>query len=176
MPIEFHCEHCSHVIRAQNESAGKKGKCPRCQNVVYIPLPPEESGEIPLAPVNEEEERRAREEEARAKAVQQQLLRDRQITPERAGERRGISASPSAGRADPLSTTDPQQLVTAYASAMVEGRLEEADRLSAALSRDKSRAKAVIDAILAGDQPPKGLGNIPRPVLAGYLKRLRSVL
>jgi len=35
--IKFHCKKCSQEINVQNESTGKRGKCPKCGNVVLVP-------------------------------------------------------------------------------------------------------------------------------------------
>jgi len=40
MPISFECPRCRHQIRAKDEHAGKKGKCPSCGLIVPVPLPP----------------------------------------------------------------------------------------------------------------------------------------
>jgi len=37
MPIEFNCQGCGTFIRTPDNSAGKKGKCPKCQTIVQIP-------------------------------------------------------------------------------------------------------------------------------------------
>ncbi len=47
--IRVTCEHCNRVIKAPRQSAGRTGKCPHCQNPVYVPIPQEELEEIPLA-------------------------------------------------------------------------------------------------------------------------------
>ncbi len=35
--IRFCCEHCGHKISVRDEHAGKRGKCPRCADVVTVP-------------------------------------------------------------------------------------------------------------------------------------------
>lgn len=49
MSIEFHCDHCARLIRAPEKAAGRRGVCPFCKQSVYVPTPPEEIEEIPLA-------------------------------------------------------------------------------------------------------------------------------
>ena len=42
--MKFQCGHCGRVLRVADAQAGRKGKCPRCKQVVTIPLPvPEDS-------------------------------------------------------------------------------------------------------------------------------------
>jgi len=58
MAIELHCPLCNKLIRAPDNAGGKRGKCPYCAGSVYIPMPPDEQSEIPLAPVDETVEKR----------------------------------------------------------------------------------------------------------------------
>src|SRR6266511_2830452 len=37
--IKFRCPHCSKEVSAADEHAGKKAKCPSCQQVFQIPQP-----------------------------------------------------------------------------------------------------------------------------------------
>ncbi|MFM8252512.1 MAG: YIP1 family protein [Planctomycetota bacterium] len=37
-PIEFACSNCGNTVKTPGSAAGKKGKCPRCQAIVDIPL------------------------------------------------------------------------------------------------------------------------------------------
>lgn len=37
--IQFQCENCGHKFNVPQDSAGKKGRCPKCKNVVIIPQP-----------------------------------------------------------------------------------------------------------------------------------------
>lgn len=44
MPIEFRCQACGKQLRTPDNSGGKQGKCPHCQAVMQIPLPPSPAG------------------------------------------------------------------------------------------------------------------------------------
>ncbi|MBW8038763.1 MAG: hypothetical protein FVQ85_02050 [Planctomycetes bacterium] len=35
--IKFHCKHCGQKIRVPEVGAGRKGKCPKCKNIVLVP-------------------------------------------------------------------------------------------------------------------------------------------
>ncbi len=37
--IRFHCKNCGQKIRVPEIHAGKKGKCPKCKNIVVVPEP-----------------------------------------------------------------------------------------------------------------------------------------
>jgi len=68
MSIELHCPECQKLIRAPDSAGGKRGKCPYCKRTVYIPSPPDETEEIALAPLDDEEVKR--EAALRKEAIQ----------------------------------------------------------------------------------------------------------
>lgn len=35
--IQFHCKHCGQKINVQDKFSGKKGKCPKCKNIIVVP-------------------------------------------------------------------------------------------------------------------------------------------
>ncbi|MDA0838052.1 MAG: STAS domain-containing protein [Planctomycetota bacterium] len=37
MPIKFKCGSCEAVLQVKDELAGKKGRCPKCQQVITVP-------------------------------------------------------------------------------------------------------------------------------------------
>ncbi len=170
MPIEFHCEHCRQVIRAPDEAAGKKGRCPKCQGTVYIPLPASESGEIPLAPEDPDDARRRDESERERRAIERALRRDKTAPGDSARPQRGVGPGPGAAPADP------RKLVAEYLAALANGQLETAERCAAALSQIKSRAMEVIESLSSNEQMAGDFPKLPRPVLMGFLKQLRSQL
>jgi len=180
MPVEFHCEHCGKHVKAPSEAAGRKGKCPHCQAVCYIPSPPEEIEELPLAPLDDAEElqrKRALEETAR---LQHALLHDR-ATPSDSGPASGRGAAAGArqqGRPDANSLGMPiaevQQLVAAFVSAMSEGQLDRAERVAGRLQGERDQVIAIVERINSTGDPSIGLPNLPRPVLLGFLKQLRA--
>ena len=182
MPVEFHCEHCGKHVKAPSEAAGRKGKCPHCQAVCYIPSPPDEIEELPLAPLDDAEEqqrKRALEETAR---LQHALLHDR-ATP---ADTAATSGRPVAGAARPgaraessslgMPVAELQQLVAAFVSAMSEGQLERADRVAARLQGERDQVLAIVERISSSDTTSTAMPNLPRPVMLGYLKQLRARL
>src|SRR4051794_14318767 len=88
MGIEFHCEHCGKLIQAPPEAAGKRGKCPHCQSVGYIPSSRDQLEVYDLAPEDPEAERRRVREEAVAHEIQRKLLHERQEPAEERSTRR----------------------------------------------------------------------------------------
>ncbi|MFH1921899.1 MAG: DUF975 family protein [Planctomycetota bacterium] len=54
MPIEFRCTQCNRLLRTQDETAGKKAKCPECGTILPIPVPghpPQSQGATGVSPV-----------------------------------------------------------------------------------------------------------------------------
>ena len=47
--IKFHCKNCGQKIAVPEIHAGKKGKCPRCKNIVVIPNVPAEQASPPIS-------------------------------------------------------------------------------------------------------------------------------
>ncbi len=45
MPIPIDCPHCDARIRASDAAAGKKIRCPKCQEVLMVPFPPDDEDE-----------------------------------------------------------------------------------------------------------------------------------
>lgn len=53
MAIEFNCTHCSRLVKSPDELAGKKARCPMCQQIVDVPeaiFDVEETAPTPEAP------------------------------------------------------------------------------------------------------------------------------
>ncbi len=38
MAIEFHCPYCTSAIRVKDNAAGKRGRCPRCEQQLIVPI------------------------------------------------------------------------------------------------------------------------------------------
>ena len=57
MSITFVCQYCRKEVKAPESAAGKRGKCPHCGETSFIPDPAVADDEIPLAPIDEEDEK-----------------------------------------------------------------------------------------------------------------------
>lgn len=170
MPISFHCEHCGKEIKAPDTTAGKRGKCPHCQGVCYIPAATSDDEVYDLAPEDNEAERRRAREEAAARDLQRRLLSERR-------EIDGPDAPPPPRETDEqVRPGDLRAMLTDYLSAMARGHLEEADRLAAVLARNKKAVLQLIDRIGADDVLSASMSDLPRPVMLGYLRQLRGRL
>jgi hypothetical protein len=76
MAIKFNCEKCGRKVQAPDEAGGRRGQCPFCHDSIYIPAPPEQVEEIPLAPLPEDDLKR--EKEMQREANEYKLLFDRE--------------------------------------------------------------------------------------------------
>jgi phage FluMu protein Com len=179
MAIEFHCEHCGKFIRAADEHGGKHGKCPACHQRVYIPSSDIEP--LELAPIDEDADRRARQMAQESNRLADALLNE-SLPP--SGGLAGASAGargaagptrPAPARAEPaVPNIDIASTVHEYAIAMFEGELEEAQQHAEALRRFPRQMEEVVQRIVSDELPPPAVEHIPRPLLMGFLKQLRS--
>jgi hypothetical protein len=169
MPIEFHCDHCGHLVRTSNENAGKRGKCPHCHLSVYIPTPSEELEPLRLAPVDEAEERERQRADEEARAVARKLREEREGPPE------VVKTVPMAEPVgDVRLHADMDALITEYALAMADGRLSEAEDLAVQIRMDIDRADEYMQRLTMDELPPAKLAHIPRALLLGFLKQLHK--
>jgi hypothetical protein len=170
MAIEFHCEFCGKLVRAPEEAAGKHGKCPGCQQSVYIPMPVEQVETLEIAPLDETEEQERERLRRESQELDQSLLHE---TDTPAGV--DIGSPPAVGAAafiePPL---DMHTLVIEYAEAMASGDLARAEEIAADIRTDLHAAQDVIQQIMSDEIPPDRLANIPRPVLTGFFRQLRE--
>lgn len=179
MAIEFHCNFCGRLVRAPDEAGGKKGKCPTCQNILWVPMSDSAVEEFDLSPVDEQEERKKRQMEEQARATERQLLKEKQAAAEGA-----VSSKPSADLpsppppvvANPETAEDVEFLVVEWVRSMADGDLGDADRSMMQLQKNRAVSKQAVQKISLAEPPAPGLQDIPRPVLNRYFKMLRDQL
>lgn len=172
MSIELHCSRCSKLIRAPESAAGKKGKCPYCQESVYIPTPPEEVDEIPLAPVDDADEQRAEQ-------LRQESLEYAAQVSKAQGGKFDLADVPSTADGpvaamgdDPVDVADE---IEQYVIAMGQSKLDQAEAIVRRLQRNKNRSLSYIEGLMVDEMPPK-MGDVPAPVMKGFLKSLTQQL
>lgn len=168
MDVNVHCEHCGHDFTVPHDRTGRQGQCPTCENTVYIPTPPEELDEIPLA----DEDNAEREHEQRLRKERQEidrLLAKGEGVPDAAAP----SPAPAGGRQKKLTVRD---AVVAYLSSMSDSDLERADKYLAQLRTRPREARAVVDGLIADQIPPQELAEVPPGVYQGFLRNLSSQL
>ena len=168
MSIELHCNHCGQKIRAPDSAAGRWGKCPRCDQGVYIPSPADEAEEIDLAPIDEEEERRAQRKRAEVQDLEERIRVGGADDAPADATRGSVTPSPRSG--------DVIDLLARYVEGMAAGRMAECDEIVASLiGQGKAVAKAVKRLMAEAPKRPE-LSAMPPAVVKGYLKQLLSQL
>lgn len=165
MAIEFHCDHCGAEVRTADENAGKRGKCPRCKQSVYIPTPREKIEPLPFA---DDDQTTPETQDDEAKELLESLRDERGEIPEVQPE----SIAESEG--DVRLPTDFEAIIIEYARAMAAGNLEEAEKCAAQIRHDMQRAEEVMQRFEMDEIPHEQLADIPPPVLRGFFKQLRQ--
>jgi phage FluMu protein Com len=171
MAIEFHCEHCGKLVRAADEYAGKRGKCPGCQQSVYIPTP--EIEPLSISPVDKDDEQRQRELLDETRRLTQTIMHERDNLPPEA-PRTAKQPRPAPEGDARLSHAIMEEAVVNYARAMAAGDLERAEELTREIRRDFRLADEIIQRVMVDEIPPAELADIPRPVLIAFFKQLRE--
>ncbi len=164
MPITFQCEHCGKQVKAPDGAGGKRGKCPHCGQSNYIPMPAaDDDNGISLAEIDTEEEKQRREQE------QALLDQERELIAETAPPQ----AVPLDQRED-LSSEDLHHFVINYCLDMAAGKLDQAETHVAELKKHRKLGATAVDDFVQGKATEPALGDIPPPVLQGFLKQLRG--
>jgi hypothetical protein len=164
MPIKFHCSLCGKKIEAPDNAGGKWGKCPGCHNKVYVPQPETGEDELRLAPVDETEEQRRKQLLMETLQFTREILEEKNI--------------PEAGAGLPApGDVSEEKLVNSiirYLRLMAEGQLDEAQRTADQIVPHRRRAIVLLDQLAASKDPDPELEDIPKQVLTGLIRNLRT--
>ncbi len=164
MSIDIHCPQCQKLIRAPDTAGGRQGKCPYCKAEVYIPNPLDDIEQIPIVPIDQEEERQA--DERRRDAIRYTAAIDHATD--------GIPQSDGPE----IPQSDPEELaadVEAYIRAMHTSKLEGAQ---AAVTRLKQGGVHARDSVkdLLQDETSCSYKGVPPPLVQGFLRKLLAEL
>ena len=170
MAIELHCEHCGNKISAGDESAGQHIKCAACHQSVYVPTPSDRIETLDLEPVDQDAERKRQRSLAETREFQRRVLHEKDLP---AGKATAWEQRPASSQIRPPKL-DMDNLLVDYAVAMAAGDLAGADRMAADIRTDMPAAEDVMQRLTLDEIPPPKLAHIPRPVLVGFFKQLRS--
>lgn len=171
MSIELHCPQCEKLIRAPDNAGGKYGKCPYCETKVYIPAPPDDEGEIGIAPIDEEEERRERELIRESVRYAAAFDKESDKLPPEGAAPRGGGGGTIRPEAPPGEVIDIGDEVEAYVVAMRDSKLDDAERIVRKLKSAGARACDYVEGLMLDPAPPP-LGEVPKPLMMGFLKSL----
>jgi hypothetical protein len=170
MTIAFNCASCGKEVKAPDSAAGKRGKCPFCQQSVQVPAPPppqDDDGLFKLAPLDEDDERRRQEEIRKLKQAERELLAESRDDP---------SAKPPLDQRDDVQSPDVHHLVVNYCLDMAEGNLTRANVTAGSLRKFGPVGVQAVDEFAAGKAAEPALKKIPPRVLQGFLAELKSKL
>ncbi|MHC4221301.1 MAG: zinc ribbon domain-containing protein [Planctomycetota bacterium] len=168
MGISFNCEHCGKKVEAPDSAAGKRAKCPGCQNKVTIPQPQvevEDDMEFHLAPLDETEENARKQLMAETFQIEQDILSQREAS---------AKETALTKTASQLSDTELTAKVIRYLRQMADGQLEEAKRNAKLIAAGGSRSAKILDEIAIAEMPDPDIDDIPAPLLSGLIRQLRS--
>ncbi len=171
MSIVFHCEHCGKKIEAPDDAGGKWGKCPGCQNKLYVPSKQTDE-EIRLAPLDNGDEERKKEMLAEEVRLRQEILRETAV-PEEGAQVRNTSAS---AKPEAISDAELTTSIIAYLREMADGELDRAEATAKTIIPYSRKAGKILERIALSGIPEPELADIPQQVLSGLIKNLRSRL
>jgi DNA-directed RNA polymerase subunit RPC12/RpoP len=185
MTIVFHCEHCEKKISAPDEFGGKAGKCPHCHQRVFIPLPPDQLDEIPLAPEDPQDDAR-RKEMLREQIKFQQQINDHKEAPEPPAGSTPLPASGSdddypfmdagmgGGVASSSKPSGPKMeaIVGQYLVMMSKGNLDGAEQMAEQIASGGAANKRIVEQMAMQEVLEPALANVPPSVISGYFKKL----
>ena len=167
MTIKFRCVKCDKVVEAPDKAAGQRGKCPYCGQKSYIPAPAadQDDGEIPLAPIDEAEERSRQEEIKALLAQERDLLHEMGRQPDVPLEHK-----------EDLRSEDLYHFVVNYCLDMFSGNLERAESYVRKMKPFKYTAITAVEDFRTEKATETALSAIPKKVLKGFLTELKDKL
>jgi len=165
MSITFRCQYCRKEIKAPDTAGGKRGKCPFCGESTYIPSPVSEEDLLPLAPLDEDEERRRRQQIDTLYEQERELIRLSARGPVEPLEER-----------QNLTSADLHHFVINYVLDMARGNTEAADAQVAKLRRFGALGPEAVDDLAGGKAREPALDALPKRVRANFLAELRAKL
>lgn len=173
--IRVTCPSCNHVIKAPRAAAGRRGKCPHCHASVYVPTPPDDLEEIPLAADYDADLEREKELEQETRRLASQLDHEREeASPEPA---QTVSKTPSTPRAQPAqATTNINDAIVAYLLALKSSDLQKAEQMIQQLKASAHQAKSKVQQLMVDAMPPPPLADFPEGLYQGFLKKLQGEL
>ena len=168
MTIKFQCSLCGKKIEAPDSAGGKWGKCPGCHNKVYVPQPVTEEDELKLAPIDETEEQRQRQLMIETLQITRDILQEKNMPEGPAGP------GPAPG-AD-ISEEKLTDLLLRYLRQMANGDLDDAQRSAEQILPHRRKAVLILDRLVTSKETDPELEDIPKQVLLGYIRNLRTRL
>ena len=172
MAIVLRCPHCDKKIETPDTLAGRRIKCPSCNQRLRIPTQPEEET-LTVAPLDLEEERE------RKRLISDSLLLNG-IIAEHTAELPDTDSSREVADDTfhvPPAAMDAAELhdaIVEYLRSMADGHIEQALPLAHSIVSQGPSAISIIDAIALREIPEDTLADIPPQILSGLIRNLRA--
>jgi hypothetical protein len=165
MTITIQCENCRKDVVAPDAAAGKRGKCPFCGHSNYIPAPVAEEEILDLAPIDEEEERRHKEELRRLREQEKALLEAEKENP-----------VVPLDEKETVTGEDVQHFVVNYCLDMYSSKLDRLGTHVLKLRKFKAAGLQAVEELLSERVKEPALRSIPPRALKAFLAQLRDEL
>ena len=165
MTISFDCENCRKEVKAPDEAAGRRGKCPFCGHSNYIPAPVAEEEVLDLLPEDEEAERRRQAEIRRLLEMEKVLL-------EASAEKPAVPLD----QRDVVTSDDVHHIVVNYCLDTFGSKLGRLRTHVVQLRKYKGAGQRAVEDFLSGKVNEPALKPIPPRTLQAFLLQLREEL
>ena len=166
MTIRLQCSLCGKKIEAPDSAGGKWGKCPACHNKIYVPQPVADDDELKLAPIDQTEEQRQRQLMIETLALTRDILQEKNV-PDAPG---GPAPTPATDIHEEKLT----DFILRYLRQMANGDLDDAQRTAEFILPHRRKATLILDKLVTSKEPDPELEDIPKQVLLGYIRNLRT--
>ncbi len=163
MTITIHCENCRREVTAPDAAAGKRGRCPHCGHSNYIPAPVAEDEILDLAPIDEAEERRSKEEARRLLEQEKAILAADKEKP-------GVPLDQKAE----VASDDLHHFVVNYCMDVFASKLDRLRQHVQALRKHKAAGLQAVDDFLSEKVKEPALKPIPPRALKAFLAQLKD--
>ena len=180
--MKLHCEKCGAGIQAPREMAGSMGKCPSCNNSMYIPTPEDEIEELPLVAEDTLDLQKEARLQAERRRLDSLLAHENRIPDAADGSDAHARTSAATGRSGMAesgaagSSSRTEQALHKYLTAVRDSDLDTAERALNVLKLQPRTARELIDRLAADQIPPPEVANVHPGVYQGMLKTLRGKL